>query len=131
MSEPTNDKAALVSNNTSNPFNTLSLVGLIASALMIVISLILSGLNYSEVYSSSLCSNDVSYTECYFNSVESVNVANPDCGAYCYKTSSGISGNAEFKASTAYYTLANFMGEMRSVYNDLTGNYTLLSQLIH
>jgi hypothetical protein len=72
-----NDKQALVSSSPTSNTSISLVVGLVLSAVMIFISVILSGSAYTQVNSNSLCSSDVSYTECYFQAATSVAAAAP------------------------------------------------------
>lgn len=124
----TNDTKALVpSSNQNNIWNLITLGGLIASLVMIFIAVILSGMNVTQVNSNSLCSSSVSYSSCSYFTTTSVEAEAPQCSSTCYNTVSKAATSVALKASISESVLSSIIGDVRSVFNDATGNSTLLS----
>ena len=97
----------------------------LVSGLLVLIALIISGMTLHKVNANDLCSyeNTVVTTYPMFDTITSMDVADPVCGGMCNK----LAATNQAKADASWYVFDALVGEVRSVYDNMTGTYTLLS----
>ena len=93
--------------------------------LLVFLAVIFSGMTLSKVSSSGFCTSDTTYvtSTSTFESMTSTSVAAPTCGQTCQAVAKTNAG----KAGAAYFVFDYLIGEVRSVYDVMTGNNTLYS----